>query len=237
MLAITATDDWKVRHPGATFGLMELSGVDNTVSSPALEEHKRETEKVLRERYCGFTRSDFLALPVMAAYQRYYKQYSKTYHVLLQVESIVLKDKNLPEVSPLVDANFSAEVETHILTAGHDADRLTGEIILDVARPGDWITRMNGTPKEIEAGDMLMRDAEGVCCTLIYGQDNRSPITTQTSHVLYVSYAPAGVPVERVEGHLWKVEGNIRLFSASARLEQLTLLRAEAVDGHLESRK
>lgn len=228
MLAIPATDDWRAHHPGATFGLLELSGVNNTVSSPILEEQKRGTEKLLRERYHDFTRSDFLSLPVMAAYQRYYKQYSKTYHVLLQVESIVLKDKNLPEVSPLVDANFSAEVETLVLTAGHDADRLTGEITLDIAGAGDWITRMNGAPKEIDAGDMLMRDAEGVCCTLIYGQDNRSPITAQTSHVLYVSYAPAGVPAELVEGHLRKVEGNIRLFSAAARLEQLTLLRADA---------
>ena len=85
---------------------------------------------------------------------------------------------------------------------------------------------MNGVPKVIDAGDMLMRDGEGVCCTLIYGQENRSPITPQTSHVLYVSYAPAGVPAELVENHLHKIVDNVRLFSATARVEQLRLLKA-----------
>jgi len=229
MLLITATDEWKNAHPGATFGLLELSAVDNSHPSAELQEQKRATEAGLRERYQGFTRKDFLALPVMSAYECYYKRFDKTYHVLLQLESIVLKGKNLPDVSPLVDANFSAEVETLILTAGHDADRLSGDILLDIAGSSDLITRMNGIPKVIDAGDMLMRDAEGVCCTLIYGQDNRSPITPQTSHVLYVSYAPAGVPGELIENHLHKIVGNVRLFSATTQVEQLLLLKASPI--------
>jgi len=44
--------------------------------------------------------------------------------VQLQVESIVSKGKSLPNVTPLVDANFVAEVETLVLTAGHDVAKL-----------------------------------------------------------------------------------------------------------------
>jgi DNA/RNA-binding domain of Phe-tRNA-synthetase-like protein len=91
-------------------------------------------EARLRERCKGFTRQDFLSLPVMSDYERYYKRFNKTYHVQLQVESIVLKGKNLPDVSPLVDANFVAEVETLVLTAGHDAAKLRGSISIDVSR-------------------------------------------------------------------------------------------------------
>jgi DNA/RNA-binding domain of Phe-tRNA-synthetase-like protein len=226
MLSIAASPAWRTAHPGATFGLLELSRVDNTRPSVELQEHKRATEARLRERYQGFTRKEFLSLPVMVAYERYYKHFDKTYHVLLQLESIVLKGKNLPDVSPLVDANFSAEVETLILTAGHDADLLSGEILMDIAGAGDLITRMNGVPKEIDAGDMLMRDALGVCCTLIYGQDNRSPITVNTSHALYVSYAPPGVPTELVADHLSQIVNNIRLFTTTVQVEQLYLLKA-----------
>ena len=93
MLSISATDTWKNSHPGATFGLLELLGVDNSHPSAELQEHKRTTEAGLRKSYQGFTRKDFLALPVMVAYERYYKRFDKTYHVLLQLESIVLKDK------------------------------------------------------------------------------------------------------------------------------------------------
>ena len=226
MLSISATDEWRTALPGAIIGLLELSGVDNSRPSAKLDEQKRATEMLLRERYQGFARADFLSLPVMAAYQKYYKRFTKTYHVLLQLESIVLKGKSLPDVSLLVDANFTAEVDTLVLTAGHDVAKLVAPVVMDVSRAGDQITRMNGEPKLMEAGDMVMRDVTGVVCSIIYGQDNVSPITASTTHVLYVAYAPVGVPAETVENHLRMIEENVRLFCPDARVEQHQLLIA-----------
>ena len=227
MLSISATDKWRITHPGGIIGLLEISGIENINSPSSLDERKRSMEVKLRERYQGFTRQDFLALPVMSAYERYYKRFDKTYHVLLQVESIVLKGKNLPNVIPLVDANFIAEVETLVLTAGHDVAKLHEPITIDVSREGDQMTQMNGGSKVIRAGDMIMRDADGISCSIIYGQDNRSPISATTSHVIYVAYAPAEVPVEQVDAQLQKIEENIRLFSPNVTVEQHRLLRAE----------
>jgi DNA/RNA-binding domain of Phe-tRNA-synthetase-like protein len=225
MLSISATADWRAAHPGAAIGLLEIAGVDNTRNSFPLDDRKRQTEARLRERYRGFSRQDLLALPVMAAYAQYYKRFGKTYHVLLQLESIVLKGKGLPYVSPLVDANFTAEVETLVLTAGHDVQQLHGEISIDVAKEGDQLAPMTGgAPKVIPAGDMIMRDAKGVSCSIIYGQDNRSPISPATSHALYVAYAPAGVPKETVEAHLRLIEAHARLASPSAVTQGLRVL-------------
>ncbi len=226
MLSITATSEWKAAHPGAAIGLLELAGVENARPSPELDQRKREIETRLRSDCQGFTRPSFLALPVIAAYDRYYKAFKKTYHVLLQLESIVLKGKSLPSVSPLVDANFMAEVETFVLTAGHDAEKLRGPIVLDASREGDRITQMNGSAKDLYPGDMIMRDADGVSCSVIYGQDNRSPITPWTTHVLYVTYAPAGVPAQTVEDDLARIEAHVRLFSPGAVAEQFRLLFA-----------
>lgn len=226
MLLIKATEEWQRAHPGARIGLLELSRLDNTHALSALDQRKRETEAHLRDRYHGFSRQDFLTLPVMSAYERYYKRFDKTYHVQLQVESIVLKGKSLPNVSPLVDANFVAEVETLVLTAGHDVDKLAGPVIIDVSREGDQITQMHGASKPVRAGDMVMRDANGVCCSILYGQDDRSPISSSTSRVLYVAYAPAGVPVEAVEAQLGRIEENIRIVSPGAIVEQHRVLLA-----------
>jgi DNA/RNA-binding domain of Phe-tRNA-synthetase-like protein len=226
VLSISSTAEWRAAHPGAVIGLLELSNVDNTRPSPSLDERKRETEARLRERYRGFTRQAFASLPVMAAYIQYYKRFSKTYHVLLQLESIVAKGKLLPDVSPLVDANFAAEVETLVLTAGHDVDKLVGAISIDVSRDGDQLTQMDGSTKPIRAGDMIMRDAEGICCSILYGQDNRSPISVGTSHVLYVSYAPSGVPADTVQTHLRAIERHVRLASPQAVTERQELLVA-----------
>ena len=226
MLSISATDEWRTSHPGAIIGLLELSGLENAGASGGLIARKRELEARLRERYKGFSRREFLSLSVLAAYDRYYSRFNKTFHVQLQLESIVLKGKNLPDVSPAVDANFMAEVETLVLTAAHDVAKLRGAIALDVSREGDRMTQMNGSAKAIRAGDMIMRDAEGICCSILYGQDDRSPISSATTRVFYVAYAPAGVPAEAVEDQLRRVEENIRLFSPEANVEQHRMLSA-----------
>lgn len=205
--------------------------VPNTVpqcrpAASALDDRKRAIEAALRERYKGFTRKEFLALPVMADYDRYYARFKKTYHVQLQLESLVLKGKRLPDVSPAVDANFMAEVETLVLTAGHDVSKLRGPVVIDVSLDGEEMTQMNDTSRPIRGGDMIMRDADGIACSIIYGQDARSPISRATSHVLYVAYAPAGVPADAVERQLRGIEEYLRVASPALVLEQRRLLTA-----------
>lgn len=226
MIPISATPDWSAAHPGAVIGLLELSGLDNTRPSEPLNRRKRDIEARLRSDYAGFTRPDLLALPVMAAYNQYYRRFDKTYHVLLQVESILLKGKNLPDVSPLVDANFIAEMETFVLAAGHDVDRLEEPVVIDVSRPGDQITAMNGETRPIRPADMVMRDRRGISCSILYGQDQRSPITPATRRVLYVAYVPPGVPRAAVEALLDSIEQSVRLFAPQALVEQRRLLLA-----------
>ncbi len=89
------------------------------------------------------------------------------------------------------------------------------------------MTQMNGAAKAIRAGDMIMRDAAGICCSILYGQDNRSPISPATSHVLYVAYAPPGVPAELVDVQLQSIAANVRLFAPAVIVEQQGLLLAE----------
>jgi len=71
-----------------------------------------------------------------------------------------------------------------------------------------------------------MRDAHGVCCSIIYGQDNISPLTPESTHALYIAYAPGGVSAEQVAAHLQRIWENIQLFAPAARLEQSRLLLA-----------
>lgn len=227
MIDIIATDQWRTAHTGAQIGLLEISGVDNSQVAPALEREKRVIEQQIREKYAGFTREDFLNLSVMQAYHRYYRKFGYTYHVLLQLESVAHKGKSLPCVSPLVDANFAAELETLILTAGHDVARLETPVLIDVARAGDEIIQMGGNRKDVPVGDMLMRDAHGVACTILRGQDNRSPISKATTHVLYVSYVPEGVAETQVLSQLETMEKHVRSFAPDCRVEQSIILFAK----------
>jgi DNA/RNA-binding domain of Phe-tRNA-synthetase-like protein len=71
-----------------------------------------------------------------------------------------------------------------------------------------------------------MRDANAISCSILYGQDNRSPISPATAHVLYVAYAPSEVPGDAVQAQLRKIEEYVRLFSPAAVLEQRRLISA-----------
>jgi len=124
MIALETTEAWNTAYPDALIGVLEIAQVDNATPAPALEAEKRRVEKSLRAKYADQSRAQLIAAPVLGDYVRYYKRFEKTYHVLLQLESVALKGKGLPAVSPLVDANFAAELETLVLTAGHDAAKL-----------------------------------------------------------------------------------------------------------------
>ena len=226
MLDISATQRWHRQFPDGCVGILEMAGVDNNRRPTPLDAIKLQLEQLLRTRYAGFTRPEFLKLPVMDAYERYYKKFDKTYHVQLQLESIVLKGKSLPDVSPLVDADFMAEMDTLVLTAGHDVASLSGPVTIDATEGTESFTQMNGAARTLRPGDMCMADAQGVACTILYGQDNRSPITERTTRVLYVSYAPAGVGSELVKQNLERIRDYVRLVSPAAEVVQLMLFVA-----------
>ena len=223
MLDIALSADLLQSLPGIHVGLLEISGIDNTPRPTPLDAEKRLIEQGLRQRYAGYGRRDFLALPLMAAYDRYYNRFDKTSHVLLQLESLVLRGKSLPQVSPLVDAGFAAELETLVLTAAHDVDLLQPPVYMDVSRAGETFTQMNGASKVLRAGDMVMRDRQRLVCTFIYGQDAISPVSPLTTHAVYVAYAPAGVPPEAVHAHLELIERHVRLFSPGCEVNQLVV--------------
>lgn len=222
------TDHWHATFPGAHLGVLLVGDVDNTGRAAVLDGPKRELEARLRKQFSGSSRAELRELDVLKAYHRYYRQFDQTYHVQLQLESVTHKGKPLPNVSPLVDASFLAELETLILTAGHDADRLTWPLTFDGTRGGEVFTQMNGAVRSLKAGDMLMRDAEGAVCTILYGQDRRTAISPGTRRALYVAYAPPGIAGELVRRHLETLREYVRLFAPGMQTEMLEVYAARS---------
>lgn len=226
MLNIEVTNRWYQTFPGGSVGLLLVSNVDNRHRKNPLDGRKREIEAMLREKFAGFSRKDFQALPILQAYRTYYKKFNKTYHVQLQLESVVQKGKQLPNVTPLVDANFAAELETLVLTAGHDVDQLVAPIVIDATVGGEEFVQMNGSVKTLKPNDMMMSDGDGIVCTIIYGQDKRTPITPKTNRVLYAAYAPVGVSPQAVQQQLEQINAYIQLVTPQAVVEDLQVFTA-----------
>lgn len=226
---IGVTDRWQQTFVGGHVGLLLMGNVDNHKRATPLDRRKQEIEANLRTKFAGISRAELLELDVLQAYRIYYKKFDKTYHVQLQLESVVQKGKSLPNVTPLVDANFAAELETLVLTAGHDADLLEFPLEIDATQGGEEFMQMSGSVQTLKANDMLMRDGQGIVCTILYGQDQRTPISPTTRRALYVAYAPPGVALTQVQQQLEAIRDHVLLFAPEAEVELSKIFTADTL--------
>lgn len=224
--SIRVTHRWKQAFPGAMLGALALSGVENPKQDDALEAHARELEADLRRRLSGLDRSQIAVLPSIRAYAEYYKRFGKTYHLKLQLESVVHKNKAIAASGALVQAMFMAEMKNMLLTAGHDLGAVKGDLIVDLAEGSEAYVTLAGPPVTLKPGDMFIRDDEGVISSIVYGPDQRTRITAGTIAVLYAIYAVPGIPPADVERHLGDLEVYARLFSPNAGLLSREILLA-----------
>ena len=215
---LTVTEKWQQAYPGAFVGVLVLDNVVNPAEHAALSQRKAALEAELRAQYADFDRPALRALPILQAYHRYYKRFKKTYHVQLQLESIVHKGKSIPQVAALVEAMFMAELTDQMLTAGHDLAVVQAPIRLDVADGREAFVRINGRTQQLAAGDMFIADSVGVLSSVVHGPDQRTQITDATTRVLFTVYAPPGIGATAVHNHLQTIQDNIFLFAPQAEI-------------------
>src|ERR1035437_3066039 len=158
---VIVSHEWSFAYPDAHVGMLRMTGVRNPESDPGVDVLLENTGARLRARWAGHSRADLLALPALAAYSAYYRRFGKTYHVLLQLESVALKGKPLRARGSLVSAMFAAELDSGLLTAGHDAELLAGDLTVDLVASGDRYVGIGGREIEATPADMCIPDAVG----------------------------------------------------------------------------
>jgi DNA/RNA-binding domain of Phe-tRNA-synthetase-like protein len=215
---LTVTDGWLAAYPGAVGGVLAMTGVANPATSEALEPATAVLETSLRARFAGSDRAALREIVPFPAYAAYYRRFQKTYHVLLQLESVALKGKPIPRSAALVEAMFMAELASGILTAGHDRAALTLPIRLDVANGSERYTLLSGKEQTLTRGDMYMADGDGIISDILFGPDRRSRIGPGTTEVLFAVYAPAGIGASSVTAHLADIAAKVRLIAPQAQI-------------------
>jgi DNA/RNA-binding domain of Phe-tRNA-synthetase-like protein len=223
---VSASSSWKSAYPGAVVGALAMRGVANPEHSSSLEVLKEDLEARLRSKYSSYTRSELNAHTSLRPYVAYYKGFGKTYHVQLQLESVVFKNKPLPRVAALVEAMFMAELSHLILTAGHDQDSVHGQVGVDVAGEDETYVTSNGQIQRLKRNDMFIHDDEGILSCVIYGPAQRAQITSGTTRVLFTAYAPPGIGVEKVRDHLGELRANVLAITPEAEAEALEAIVA-----------
>lgn len=215
------SDEVKRVYPEALMGILVMKNVRNPKEHKELDRCTLELENSLRNNFTGLDRADLKNREPLKTYDKYYKKFKKTYHVLLQLESIVFKNKSIPRVASLVEVMFMAELKNLLLTAGHDLDAIDLPIKLDVSNGGEKYTQISGQEKELICNDMMVSDSKGITSSIIYGPDKRTQIKPDTRNVLFVVYAPPGIEKSKVFQHLQDIQNYVHIIVPESVIELL----------------
>jgi DNA/RNA-binding domain of Phe-tRNA-synthetase-like protein len=225
-ISLNISQAFREKYPGASVGILAMEGVTNPRRHPDLDRRKREVEKELRATFGEKDRIALKADPVIQAYDAYYRAFRKTYHVLLQLESVAHKGKPIPSVAALVEVAFIAELTDRLLTASHDLSEVQAPLFLDVAQGHEEYIRLNGQKQTLKPDDMFISDERGVLSSVIYGPNRRSRLRPGTRDALFTTYAPAGIDPEHVSQHLEGIMADIQMIEPDARSLTLKVLTA-----------
>ena len=221
---IRVSPNWREHEPEASVGLLAIRGALNIPDHPELQKAKKALEEELRAQYAGMDRKALRKEPVLAAYDAFYRRFRKSYHVQLQLESVVIKGKPIFSPSALVTCMFMAELKTGLLTAAHDFDVLVLPLTAEIAEGEETYQKLNGTEQQLKTGDLYIRDQQGILSSVIYGPDQRTQILPDTINSIFTTYGPPGISASQIERQLEILEGYIRLFAPKAVREQLLVL-------------
>ena len=150
---VQITKESGMQNAGVPFAWVEVqypdkAQWDETGFYDMVEQHVA----ALREQYREYVRADVFG---QNPYFRYFRKFKKTYPVMMQFESVLLKGREFPRWNAVTAVPFLVELETHVLCGTHDIDRLMGPVELYQAEAKE--------PFEGLRGDVLLYHIVEAC--------------------------------------------------------------------------
>ncbi len=212
-------DSVRVLYPGVKMGILAVKDVSN--SSFLTEEEIAEFHNYLCRKYAYLERKELKELYPISAYIAYYKKFDSNYHLLAQLESVIKGKKTVSFTSGLLQAMFLSEMDSMLLTAGHDLTELHLPLQLKTATGAEIYQSISGNEVSTVKEDLMLTDSNEPISSILKGPDLKSRIKTATTEVLFSVYAPPGIEEGYIEESLLKLEKRIRALSPLSRTELL----------------
>lgn len=192
----------KIRtHPsfdekGVCFGVVDARFPNReTWDLSAFEALKERELQELKQEMAGYERA---AVFGSSPYNRYFKKYKKTFPVLQQLESWLLKGRPFPSGNPINEVTFLTELRTRMLLGTHDIDRMLGEVELFCPEEKLDFPGIRGETVHCYPGDVTGRDEGGIILSMIAGADDRTCLHEDSSHISFLFFGAPGVTKEEI---------------------------------------
>lgn len=175
---------------------------------------------LLREKYAEYDRK---AVFGENPYFRFFKKFRKTYPVMMQFESVLLKGRPFPEFNPVAEVAFLMELVTHVLSGAHDVDRISGSVKLYCATEKEEFPGLRGTPFHTYPGDFCGRDDKGIIFSFIAGADDRTCARLGSTHVFYPLFGTPDLPVDLLEEAMEVLVRYVKVLAPEAEIKTCIL--------------
>jgi DNA/RNA-binding domain of Phe-tRNA-synthetase-like protein len=117
-----------------------------------------------------------------------------------------------PIVNLYIDTHIIAEMCHGILMAIQDLDRFQGEWKLDLASEGEIFQGVSGKMIRCKEKEIVLRDQEGIVCSLFQGPDFRTRIETSSKNIVVYVYTAQGIQEEHVSNGIQLALGILEKF-------------------------
>ena len=202
---------------GLLFGIVEVVYPEPSEWDEAAFSALRERE--LAALFAELSDYDRKAVFGENPYYCYFKKYKKTYPVLQQLESVLLKGRPFPSGRPLNEVAFLTELRTRGLSGAHDADRVQGTVELFCPEEKLPFTGMRGEEVHTYPGDPSARDGGGIIFSMIAGADARTCLRPESRHIFYPFFATPDTTREQLLPAMELLVSYVRVLAPSARSE------------------
>lgn len=217
------SDRLESMYPAVPFGELMVQNLRPDHHEAFGEFVQREITRI-KPDFENYEREKFVKTEPMCYYVKYFKKFRKTYFVLQQIESIFVKNHIFPETISIVQALFLTELKHGVLIAACDTDQMKTPYVIDVALGGESYTGFQGGIITLKEGDILLRDAEGIVVSNIYGQGMRTRVSNNTENVMFAIMGVEGVTRTVVESALDSLQSYLQALSSNVLSKPLEII-------------
>jgi DNA/RNA-binding domain of Phe-tRNA-synthetase-like protein len=183
-VSLTITEAYRRQFPNLSFGIGTIQNCTYFEKSESFKLYKRELLRKMRRRTNLAQIEERINL-----YDQFFSE--RGYPCPLPNHLKRTIEMGFPIVNLYIDTHIIAEMSHGILMAIQDLDRFYGAWRLDLAKEGETYQAVSGKTFFCKEGEIVLRDEEGMVCSLFQGPDSRTKVTEASKNiVVYVFTAP-----------------------------------------------
>lgn len=209
----------EIKDVDIPFGVV-LVNYPEKLDVESFDKFKDKVLMEIKEEFADYERSVVFGNNV---FFRYFKKFKKTYTVMQQFESFLLKGREFPNYTAINQVPFLAELKTHHLLGAHDVDKMEGKLVIYKASEKADFEGMGDRIVHTYPNDITGKDDKGIILSMIAGADNRTFVTDDSRNVAYMVFGTEGMDKAQMENAMNVLEEYAKVLAADATIKRIII--------------